>query len=71
MRGAKSHAKKPESVFFEKISSEKARCWLNLILRTMVSIVKGERKLMNDSVKAVCCRKTKADKEYCSKKRAE
>jgi hypothetical protein len=23
---------------------------------------------MNDSVKAVCCRKTKADKEYCSKK---
>ena len=29
---------------------------------------KGERKLMNDSVKAVCCRKTKADKEYRSKK---
>jgi hypothetical protein len=29
---------------------------------------KGERKLTNDSVKAVCCRKTKADKEYRSKK---
>ena len=29
---------------------------------------KGERKLMNDSVKAVCCQKTKADKEYRSKK---
>ena len=46
----------------------KSKMLVNLDLKDDGQYCKGERKLMNDSVKAVCCQKSKADKEYRSKK---